>query len=688
MAEAGPLFPLREELTLHEGPAAANGAPTWSLQDPVRNSFYRLDWLAFEVIARWHLADRAAIARAVVSETTLACTAEDVDGVFRFLMDNELLQLDPVAGTAWYAERQARRQQGTLHWLLHHYLFFRIPLWRPDRWLTRMQPWVAPLFSPTFRMLTWMALGIGLIEVARQWEQFRTMLVDTFSWRGLLAYGVAMAFVKLLHELGHAFAAKRQGCKVPAMGVAFLVLWPLAYTDVNDAWRLKRREQRLAVGAAGIVTELTIAAWATLAWALLPDGVLRGMAFLLATTTWVSTVVINASPFLRFDGYFLLSDWLDLPNLHARSFALGRWRLREALFAFGDPPPEYFPATRRRGLILFAYATWLYRLIVFFGIAVLVYHFFIKAIGIMLAIVEIAWFIALPLWREVQAWQADGERIRRSPRARRMAWGLAAVVGLAVLPLRFQIEAQGILQPVRSYPVVAPAAARVLTLPDSGAAPIAAGEALVRLESPELALRGLQVRQKVLFAEWQVASAGVDGQSLARLPVLRRELATARADVTGTQAEIEKLAGAAPFAGFLKPIEPDLRPGDWIGRHALIAQLVDPDAWVVEAYVSGEAVARIAVGDHGRFFSETAGAEVLDLMVERVDQDASRLREHGGHLIPDQAIYKVRLRASPPAGHAIIGERRGMVVIYGTPVSALGPYLRNLASLIVRESGF
>ena len=128
------------------------------------------------------------------------------------------------------------------------------------------------------------------------------------------------------------------------------------------------------------------------------------MAFLLATTTWVSTLAINASPFMRFDGYFLLSDFLQMPNLHSRAFALARWDMREKLFKLGEPPPESFSDTKRLGLILFAWATWIYRLVLFLGIAALVYHFFIKALGIMLFLVEIVWFIAKPLWSEISEW--------------------------------------------------------------------------------------------------------------------------------------------------------------------------------------------------------------------------------------------------------------------------------------------
>ncbi|UGA40408.1 hypothetical protein JOS77_14430 [Chromobacterium haemolyticum] len=162
------------------------------------------------------------------------------------------------------------------------------------------------------------------------------------------------------------------------------MMMPVLYTDTNDAWKLNSRRQRLLIGGAGMLAELVLAAWATLLWSFLPDGPLRAGVFLLATTTWLATLAINASPFMRFDGYFLLADYLGLPNLHNRAFALARWQLRKTLLGLDDPVPEHFPAARRRGLILFAWATWLYRLVLFLSIAFLVYHLFFKALGMLL----------------------------------------------------------------------------------------------------------------------------------------------------------------------------------------------------------------------------------------------------------------------------------------------------------------
>lgn len=207
-----------------------------------------------------------------------------------------------------------------------------------------------------------------------------------------------------MHEFGHALTAYRYGCNVPQMGLAFLLLWPLLYTDTSETWKLTSRRQRFAVGASGIAAELMLAVFATLAWTILPDGSVRAAAFVLPTSTWILTIAINASPFTRFDGYFLLADWLNLPNLHERSFAFARWWLRETLFGLGDAPPEDFAPARRRWLILLALFTWLYRLVLFVGIALLLGHFVFKALGIVLMVVELGFFVALPILREIGVW--------------------------------------------------------------------------------------------------------------------------------------------------------------------------------------------------------------------------------------------------------------------------------------------
>jgi putative peptide zinc metalloprotease protein len=513
---------------------------------------------------------------------------------------------------------------------------------------------------------------------------------------------MALVFVKVLHEFGHALTAKRCGCRVPVMGVAFLVMWPMAYTDVNEIWKLPDRRRRLMVSGAGIATELGLAAWATLAWALLPDGTLRGVAFMLCTTTWISTIAINASPFMRFDGYFLLCDWLDMPNLHQRSFALARWHMREALFGLGDPPPEYLPPARHKGLIVFAYVTWLYRLIIFLGIAAMVYDFFVKLLGLFLFVIEIAWFVVLPAWSEIKVWHERKDAILKTSKTRRTLLIFGSLLMLTVIPWQFQVEAQGVLRPAQRFPLVTPAASRVVALPLAHGDAVAAGKPLLHLESPELMTRRSALRQRVEVLRWQVAAASFDPELMPRQQVLTQEFAGTSAELAGVEQEISRLNPVAPFAGTLRDLPPDLRVGQWVGRNIQMATLIGSGAWRVETFLPERELERVKAGDWGRFIAETPGGENVWLEVERVDRDVSRVltesmlssihggeilsREKNNALIPEQALYRVSLRVIGNFNSA--QALRGKVVIFAAPKTLAGGFFHAATGLVIREAGF
>ncbi|WP_338140537.1 site-2 protease family protein, partial [Candidatus Magnetaquicoccus inordinatus] len=437
------LPPLREELRLYPAPAAADGSPSWTLADPARHSFYRIGWLVFEILCRWQEADPQRIVAAINRETTLSATLHDVDEVRLFLLNHQLLRPnDPVGSKRLYSLSQAMRSDWAT-WLLHHYLFFRIPLWRPDGFLNRTLPSLTWLFSPWFRWGLVALFLVGMQLLLRQWDLFWSTVLDNINGEGLLAYGITLSSVKIIHELGHAYAAKRCDCRVPTMGVAFLVMWPVLYTDTTEAWKLAKRSHRLSIAAAGVAAEAILTVLALFAWSILPPGLAKNLAFWVSVTSLSLTLAINLSPFMRFDGYFILCDLLNMANLHERSFQYTRWWLREWLFGLRLPAPETTTASLRHFFILFALLTWSYRLILFLGIAVLVYHFFIKAVGIFLFAVEIGWFVILPIWREVRMWKPYW---LHSKQKRVLLLGLALILSWMFLPWSTHIAAPSLLQ--------------------------------------------------------------------------------------------------------------------------------------------------------------------------------------------------------------------------------------------------
>ncbi|MCK5715447.1 MAG: hypothetical protein KAH64_05760, partial [Nitrosomonadaceae bacterium] len=386
----------------------------WMVQDPINNSFFRIGWLDFEMLLRWAYGSPEKIVNSVNNETTLDIEVTDVNDLKHFLEQNSLLQASSQEAIDQLREHAKLLNKGFINWMLHHYLFFRIPLFHPQVWLASLIPWLGWIFTRTTAIAVIFLTLVGIFLAARQWETFSNTFVDQLTWSGLLGYSVALVFAKALHEMGHAVTATRYGVRVAHMGVALLVMFPMLYTDTSESWKLSNPRQRLAIASAGIITELALAGLATFAWSLSPDGAIKSALFFLATTSWLLTLLVNVSPFLRFDGYFILMDAIDFPNLHQRSGEFTRIWLRRVLLGFNDDWPEDIQGNGRTFLIVFAIMTWLYRLVVFLGLALLVYYFFFKVLGIILMVVELIWFIWRPIWSELSVWRERKSEIKTS----------------------------------------------------------------------------------------------------------------------------------------------------------------------------------------------------------------------------------------------------------------------------------
>src|SRR5581483_669498 len=202
--------------------------------------------------------------------------------------------------------------------------------------------------------------------IGLRWDEFTHTFSTIFNWQGLFLYFIAFTIAKLFHELGHAYMCKQYGVSVPTMGVAFLVFWPVLYTDTTLSWSLPSY-QRLRITFAGMWVETYVTIIAALMWANVHSVTIQMVCYVTVAINWVSTLLINMSPFMRFDGYYALSDILKVPNLQNRSFELARWQIRNWLFGFEEPTPEFFSPRMHKILIIYALITWFYRLVIYFG---------------------------------------------------------------------------------------------------------------------------------------------------------------------------------------------------------------------------------------------------------------------------------------------------------------------------------
>ncbi len=695
------LPPLRQELSLAVSPNNADGSPAWTLYDPAAHRFYQLGWPAFEILSRWPLGNAAAIVAAVRRDTTLRIDLDEVLALARFLAAHQLIIATDVTDTRRLLGAAARRRVSPAKWLLKHYLFIRVPLLRPMPLLRRLSPWVQWLFRPLFWWTTLASAIAGLYLASRQWEEFVHTFRAYAGWEGLLGIAIALSFAKVLHEFGHAITAYRYGCHVPTMGVALLVLWPVLYTDTNEAWKLRSRRERLHIGAAGMLAELALAAYPTLLWSVLPDGPLRAGVFMLATSTWVITLTLNASPFTRFDGYFLLSDWLKVPNLHERAFALTRWWLRERLFGLGDAPPELFAPSRRRFLIAFSLLAWLYRLVLFFSIALLVFHFFFRALGLMMLLVEIGWFIVLPVVRELGIWWRRRSDLKWNKQCSRSALATLAILLLVLVPMRHSVSSPAVLMRAKAQGVYAAHAAMIRDLALREGQSVSAGAVLARLTSPELEYQLRAAAAEEATLRWQVEQQSFNDELRKAGPALRKQWETAQEALGGLHAQLELLTLRAPFDGQIVDVNPDLRPGVWLKGGERLFDVIGDRGVRGEGFIQEAGLARIHEGAAADFVADLPELSTHRCVVSGIDHvnlatvdppyaasiyggSIPSRKDSTGAILPLAATFRVRFDHCANENN-IARETPGRVVLHGAGESFVVHATRWLQGVMRRE---
>lgn len=690
-----PLRPLREDLKLFSAAPDNDGAPLWAIQDPVTNRFYRIGWAEFEFMLRWP-GQPDDIATDINANSPLHVTREQILEFSQFLDKHNLLR--PSAESLERMREHARQPRWrSWKWWLHQYLFVRVPLVRPQPLLEKLLPFARPLVSK-IGIITLMLLSmLGFILVARQWDTFTHSVMDMLTPEGINGFLIALVISKTVHELGHALVSVHYGTRVAHMGVAFIVMWPMLYTDTGETWRLRSSRQRLAIASAGVSAELALAGLSTLAWAVMDDGILRQAMLYLATTGWVLSLAINVSPFMRFDGYFILSDWLNFPNLHERSSAVARCWLRRNLLGWNDSYPEELTNKLRKNLIIFAFITWAYRLVVFLGIALMVYFLFFKALGVFLFVIEIYWFIVRPVWAEVKVWKERKHEITKSRKV--IFYVLCAVVlTLLAMPWRFSIDAPAYAHAERQQIVYAPFPAKLMSLQSSGE--VAAGASLVVLSAPDLQTNTSRIEGLAYTLERQLAGLlAIDGVD--KLRATTQRLYEQMAEAKAIKAEYSRLKIVAEFSGHWLDLDTDLREGAWVSHRNPIGVLIDPTRWLVTAYVNQSEIERLESGATATFYPQGAITGVRATVLE-LDNTPTKQLEHimmdaryGGRIVtqqseqnavPAQAIYRVRLQLQDAPSEWI--ETRGRVSIEGQPRSVLWSGIKHYAAIIIRESGF
>lgn len=476
---------------------------------------------------------------------------------------------------------------------LRNPLALRLPLLDPDRFLDATLPLVRPMFT-VWGLLLWLAVvGTGAALAAIHWAPLTETVVDrVLLAENLLIAALVYPVIKAIHELGHGYAAKVWGGAVNEMGLMILVLIPVPYVDASSASAIPSKWRRAVVGGAGILVELFIAGLAMIVWVSVEPGVVRAAAFNAALIAGVSTLLFNGNPLLRFDGYYVLADLVEIPNLGARANRHVLHLIRRYAFGLEESRSPATAAGERTWFTLYAVAAFLYRLAVMVGIALFVAGqlFFV---GVLLALYTVGatlvWPVLKGLW---WLWSAP-ELGRRRSRAMAVSAGAAGLLGagLFAVPLPHATTAEGVVWLPEDAVIRAEAAGVLVSLDAPAGGMVEAGTPLATLEDPVAA-----ARRRVLTAQREELRLTLARETLIDRPreaILREQIAQADRAIALLDARLAALTVESPRAGVFVTVRPDDLPGRYVQRGDLLGYVVAPGDAVVRAVVAQEDVALV-----------------------------------------------------------------------------------------------
>ena len=561
------------------------GERWYVVRDPAGNQFHRLSDPAYRFVA---LLDGSR----TVEEAWELCggvleddapTQPEVIQILSHLYSANLIDADVTPDATVLLRRHKQLSKRKMQNRLMNVLFPRIPLWDPDKFLKRWMPVNKFIFS-RFGVIVWLAVVIAAVAVVLpHWndpghslQKAAQSSVDIRSnpVNLVLLYGV-FVLIKFIHELGHAFACRRFGGECHEMGIMFLVFIPTPYVDASTAWAFPNKWHRIFVGAAGMIVELFFASLCGFIWVMTADihGIVAQLAFNAMLIASVTTLIFNANPLLRYDGYYILSDFLEIPNLRQKSseYALGLIKRHIFGVKLQHPLP---PPLQRFWLFTYAIASSIYR--AFVGLVILlIVAYEIPVLGPLMAISGVLTWFLVPLFKTFKYLATDAELHRKRPIAFAFSGGVLAALVVVIGIIRFPVtvDAEGVLSvdPANSRHVYAdqPGFIHQIGARDDGQPLqdgdwVHKGQVIMVLEN-----KPLQTQLKVLDAQILQLKAE-EMQALPTSPVLAQskelELKKTYEEQALLQQQIDRLTVKAPIDGEL--IAPNLqsRLGQFVGR--------------------------------------------------------------------------------------------------------------------------
>ena len=703
------------------------GREYWLIKDPLTLKYYRFEDEEFALLEM--LDGRASIEEICERfESRFApqrIRPAELQQLLANLHRSHLVIADAAGQGEQLLARQQEQRRKMLLSTLGNLLAIRFKGIDPDRLLAWLNFHCGWFFSIPAGICSAVLIASAITLLAAEFDVFRSRLPGFeafFAAQNWLLLAITLAATKVLHEFGHGLACKRFGGECHEMGVMLLVGTPCLYCNVTDAWMIPSKWRRAMIGAAGMYVELNLAALATFVWWFSQPGLVNHLALNVMFVSSVSTLLFNGNPLLRYDGYYILSDLLEIPNLRQKSSAVVQRTLGKWLLGITPRRDPFLPVRRQWAFALYAVASSIYGWLVSLSIFWFLYHvlkpYGLQIVGQMLGVAMVVSLIVVPLVR-LCYFLLQPARIDTMNKLRAAAGlGAAAAVAVGVLavPLPYYVSCPVELSPRGATSVYVDVPGQIRTV-HLRSGPVAAGQPIVELDDIEARL----VQQRLAGQRDQLATrvesirqrAHTDDQALLELSHAEEALNALEIQLARRHEEIARLTVRAPVAGVLLPAPSKPRPASerthlasWSGRpldgrnagahleaSTLLGKIAQPGQLEAILAVPQEEMDFIREGQHvelllNQWPGEKLSGQIDHIAAEELKAASDRLSTRGGGILATQTTAEgfekplgVVYQASVP-----LDDPGGRIVVGGTGVAKVHAGWQTLATRLWRSA--
>ena len=571
------------------------GEQWYILEDPVSNGYFRISYAAYNFLALLDGERTVAKVWDICNDKfgDEAPTQGEVIQLLGQLHSTNLLFGDIPVDSSGLLKRYKQRRQKEITGQIRGFLFMKIPLWDPDRFLRIFSPLCGLLFTAS-GMFLWTALALlGIVYALANTADLSRQDTAMLSASNLPWLYLCFAIIKVLHELGHGFACKKFGLDagsdgpVHTMGVMLMLLTPIPYVDCSSSWALRSKWQRVIVGGAGMLVELMIAAVAVIVWSQTSEGsLIHSLAYNVMFVTSVSTLLFNGNPLLRYDAYYMLSDILEIPNLASRSNNYFFYIFKKYVFGIKD---SFHPAEGGREkfwLFTYAIAAFIYRIVIMVSITLFLTDLMF-ALGVFFAVGGVFKTFIKPVWQFARYLLTSPELARNRPRALVISGIFSSLIlaGVFLYPVADRIRIEGVVEP-KNIKIVYALTDGFLTELEKSGSHCEKGKLLLKAENP--VLENDYEKQTIQLKELAFRYKLAQTQNIAESQVYLKQIKVLKENLKKGREKIAKLSLVAPGKGVWIHEDLESFKGSYLQKGTELGKFVNLEDMLVRAVAPQE----------------------------------------------------------------------------------------------------